>query len=163
MRSHSPTSAMSDIYSSHQNSIDDYVAAFTAEPGQCGAVFAIGKRVEGLELFDCADTLGDMLPKLVRSYAIDALEGGRERPKGAKLKRAQEFLQLVIEAPVETFPAVGLGTEIRMSASGLIAGGLVADDRVVHLAAFSAPVAANDGDGGGFFASLNSRRRRMYR
>jgi hypothetical protein len=163
MRTSSPTSAMSDIYSSHQNSVDDYVKAFTAEPGQCGAVFAIGKHVEGLELFDCADTLTDMLPKLVRSYAIDALEGGKSNPKGAKRKRAQEFLQLVIEAPVETFPAVGLGTEIRMSASGVIAGGLVADDRVVHLAAFSAPVAANDGDGGGFFASLNSRRRRMYR
>jgi hypothetical protein len=164
MRSPSPTGAMSDIYQSHRHSIDDYVKAFTAQAGQCGAVFAIGKHVEGLELFDCADTLTDMLPKLVRSYAIDALEGGKSNPQGAKRKRAEEFLQLVIDSPVETFPAVGLGTEVRMSASGLIAGGLVADDRVVHLAAFSAPVAANDGDGGGgFFASLGSRRRRMYR
>ena len=124
---------------------------------------AIGKRVEGLELFDCHDTLTDLLPKLIRSYAIDALETRGATPKRAKPKRAREFLQLVIEAPVETFPAVGLGTEIRMSASGLIAGGLVADERVVQLAAFSAPVAANDDDGGGFFASFKSRRGRMYR
>ena len=175
MRTSSPTSAMTDIYSSHKHSIDDYVGAFTAAPDQVGAVFAIGKRVEGLELFDCADTLADLLPKLIRSYAIDALEGRSDRwgqtPRGqaprtkrrAKPKRAREFLQRVIEAPVETFPAVGLGTEIRMSAEGLIAGGLVADERVVHLAAFSAPVAANDADGGGFFASFKSRQRRMYR
>jgi len=141
----------------------DYVNAFTTESDQVGAVFAIGKRVEGLELFDCHDTLTDMLPKLIRSYAIDALETRGATPKRAKPKRAREFLQRVIDAPVETFVAVGLGTEIRMSASGLIAGGLVADERVVHLAAFSAPVAANEGDGGGFFANFNSRRRRMYR
>ena len=125
MRTSSPTGAMTDIYSSHQHSINDYVGAFTAAPDQVGAVFAIGKRVEGLELFDCHDTLTDLLPKLIRSYAIDALETRGATPKRAKPKRAREFLQLVIEAPVETFPAVGLGTEIRMSAEGLIAGGLV--------------------------------------
>lgn len=40
----------------------------------------------------------------------------------------------------------------------------LADDRVVHLAAFTAPAAANDDDGAGFFfTSFKSRQRRMYR
>ena len=37
-------------------------------------MFAIDGQVEGVDLFDRADTLAQMLPKLVRSYAIDALE-----------------------------------------------------------------------------------------
>ncbi len=78
-----PTSAMSEVFEANRSRLDDYVAAFDASPKQVGAVFAIGDRIEGLEVFDCAETLGEMLPKLVRSYAIDAIEArtsGQARP-----------------------------------------------------------------------------------
>jgi len=166
MGSHSPTSAMADVFETHRHRVEDYVGAFTAEAGQVGAVFAIGENIEGLELFDCNETLADMLPKLIRSYAIDAIEQVESHRRNPSSISADAFIQRLAKADVETYPAVGLGTEVRLTAPGVIAGGLVTDERVVHLAAFSAPAesqrqgAENDSRG---LASLWSRRRRMGR
>ena len=127
-------------------------------------MFAIGDKIEGLELFDCAETLADMLPKLIRSYAIDAIETVEAHRRNPGSVSADAFISQLVHAEVETYPAVGLGTEVRMSAPGVIAGGLVADERVVHLAAFAADAEYNqlDRDAEGL-ARMRTRRRRMGR
>lgn len=140
MNVNAPTSAMSDVYGAHQTRIDDYVGAFKADADQQGAVFAIGDRVEGMELFDCQQTLAEMLPKLVRSYAIDAIESVRGHRANPTTANAEAFLAQLRGADFETYPAVGEGTEIRANGAGVIGAGLVAQDRVVHFAAFAAPV-----------------------
>jgi len=166
MGSQSPTTAMADVFETHRHRVDDYVAAFAAETGQVGAVFAIGDNVEGLELFDCHETLADMLPKLIRSYAIDAIETVESHRRNPSAISADAFIQRLANADVETYPAVGLGTEVRLTAPGVIAGGLMTEERVVHLAAFSAPAESNrqdtENESRGL-ASLWSRRRRMGR
>ena len=43
-------------------------------PRQCGAVFAIDGKVAGLELFDSPGSFARYLPKIVRSYAMDAAD-----------------------------------------------------------------------------------------
>jgi muconolactone delta-isomerase len=160
MNVEAPTSAMADVFEQHQTRVEDYVGAFSAETGQTGAVFAIGDKIEGLELFDCDETLADMLPKLIRSYAIDAIEtveAHRRNPSGVS---ADAFIQHLARAEVETYPAVGLGTEVRMSAPGVIAGGLVTEKRVVHLAAFAAAAESNRSNAEGL-ARMRSRRHQM--
>ncbi|MFQ5635560.1 MAG: ARPP-1 family domain-containing protein [Gammaproteobacteria bacterium] len=161
-----PTSAMADIYRSHRTRVEDYVDAFTAGDGQIGAVFAIGENVEGLELFDCDETLADMLPKLIRSYAIDAIETVESHRRNPSAVSADAFISRLVTAEVETYPAVGEGTEVRLTAPGVIAGGLVTDERVVHLAAFAAPAESGRQDrenNSRGLASLWSRRRCMGR
>ncbi|MCP4927297.1 MAG: hypothetical protein GY916_15310 [Gammaproteobacteria bacterium] len=155
-----PTSAMADVFEQHQTRVEDYVGAFSAESGQTGAVFAIGDKIEGLELFDCDETLADMLPKLIRSYAIDAIETVEAHRRNPSTVRAEGFLARLAGAEIETYPAVGLGTEVHMSAPGVIAGGLVTEERVVHLAAFSSTAESNRNDAEGL-ARMRSRRRRM--
>ena len=59
---------------------------------------------------------------------------------------AQEFLARLQRSQMETYPAVGLGTEVRMAAPGLIAGALVAAQRLIHLAAFAEAGETNRGD-----------------
>ena len=160
MNVEAPTSAMADVFEQHQTRVEDYVGAFSAETGQTGAVFAIGNKIEGLELFDCDETLADMLPKLIRSYAIDAIEtveAHRRNPSGVS---ADAFIQHLARAEVETYPAVGLGTEVRMSAPGVVAGGLVTEKRVVHLAAFAAAAESNRSNAEGL-ARMRSRRHQM--
>ena len=160
MNVEAPTSAMADVFEQHQTRVEDYVGAFSAETGQTGAVFAIGDKIEGLELFDCDETLDDMLPKLIRSYAIDAIEtveAHRRNPSGVS---ADAFIQHLARAEVETYPAVGLGTEVRMSAPGVIAGGLITEKRVVHLAAFAAAAESNRSNAEGL-ARMRSRRHQM--
>jgi hypothetical protein len=58
-------------------------AGCTPVDGQVGALFAIGDRIVGFDLFDSADTCRKLLPKLVRSYAIDAIDSSaRPSPLG---------------------------------------------------------------------------------
>jgi hypothetical protein len=144
MHAASPTQAMAAIYDRHRTRVEDYVTAFLATDDQIGAIFAIGGGVVGFDLFGRRATLGAMLPKLVRSYAIDAIEWANETPSPPGRRDAEEFLDRVARAEVMSYPAVGLGTDIRLTGSGVTAGGLVVDGSVVHLAAFAAATAGGD-------------------
>ncbi len=147
MRSPSATSAMADIYEQHRPTLQAYVDAFGSAEGQVGAVFAVGGRIEGLELFDADRTFAELLPKLVRSYAIDAMERPPE-PAAADPAAAPRFVERVANTQAETYPAVGLGTDVRLRGHGVIAAGLMFDEQFVHLAAFAAPgdESATDGE-----------------
>lgn len=160
-----PTSAMSSVYETHRTRVDDYAAAFRAQPGQVGAVFAIGDKIEGLELFDNETTLAELLPKLVRSYAIDAIESLESHRRNPDPKSASAFTDSVAAGDCESYDAIGIGTDVRLTAPGVIAGGLVADGRVVHLAAFASdaePQRREQATGlfSDFVSRLRDRRRR---
>ena len=70
----SATDAMGDVYEKEKARLDEYVNAIEPLPRQCGAVFAVDGKVAGIELFDCPATYARYLPKIVRSYAMDAAE-----------------------------------------------------------------------------------------
>lgn len=131
----SPTRAMADIYERFSGSVEEYVGAFAAVEGQVGAVFALNGEVAGLEVFDAQTTLKSLLPKLVRSYALDAVEGGHATSAPA-VETVISFLGSVAGAEGRTFPGVGLGQDIRIRGDGASGAALVADGAVVHLCAF---------------------------
>jgi hypothetical protein len=136
MQVRSPTSALSDVFESHRSHVEDYVGAFEAAPEQTGAIFAIDGRVEGLEVFDAAATFARLLPMLVRSYAIDALETASRPAKVAVLNEAEAFVERLANAESSEYDALGLGREIRVNTADIVAAGLVVEDVLVHLAAF---------------------------
>lgn len=153
MRAQSPTAAMSSIYERHAAEMDEFVARVEAVPDQVGAVFAIGDRRLGLDLFDKPETLAAMLPKLVRSYAIDAMDraryGNDEGRPPASGAVAQELLDRIRGGSFEDHPAVGMGRDVLITADDLVAGALVVDDAVVHLTAFAESVRARTAPGAG--------------
>lgn len=159
-----PTSAMADVFETHRASLDDYVEAFEPGPEQTGAVFAIDGRIEGTEIFDSPQTLEEMLPKLIRSYAIDAIESVKSKKRNPTAEDARVFIRKLANATLETYPAVGEGTEVRINSSGVIAAGLIAEGRVVHLVAFATSTGAKPSspDSGGL-ARSRSRRNGMVR
>jgi hypothetical protein len=139
MAAPSPTSAMGDVYRQRSQGVDEYVRAFPAVDGQIGGVFAVGGKLIGIELFDHPATLRELLPKLVRSYALDAIEDSERRGQAHAVPTANDvtrFLQEIREAEAETHPGVGLGTDVRLSGPRIVGGALVHDDRVLHLSAF---------------------------
>jgi ARG/rhodanese/phosphatase superfamily protein len=140
----SHTSAMSGIFDKHHGLIDAHMKAFPLAMGQCGAVFLIDRLPVGLEFFDGEAIFASLFPKFLRSYALDAIDTpsatvgsgiGVDDPKAV----AQNFINTVAraaEAKAKPFPTVGLGQTVRVSDDRLAAAALVADERVVHLAAF---------------------------
>jgi hypothetical protein len=136
----SPTRAMGDLYEQQQQGIEAYAAALPTVEGQVGAAFAGNGEISGVDLFDCPSTLRALWPKLVSSYALDAIEAkGRPVEASAPVsprEAATQFLDRVGKAAVETFPALGLGEDLRLRAPGVAGGALHVKDRVVHLSAF---------------------------
>jgi len=137
MQAASDTGAMSAIFERHAAPIEAYAGAIAAVDGQVGAVFAIDGQVTGLDLFDASETLRKILPKLVRSYAADAIEGGGRHARKPPVRKAEAFLQAVSSAGARAFPAVGAGIDLRFESDAVTGGALAVDDRFVHLAAFA--------------------------
>jgi hypothetical protein len=84
---------------------------------QVGVVFIINGAQAGLELFDAASTWRKLAPKLVRSYAVDAIDR-RGRPSQNRAPLAHMAFARAVEAtPASAFPAIGEGSDVRPPAS----------------------------------------------
>ena len=136
LHGHSETASMADLYDHVADTLALYTHAFNPQPLQVGAVFAIQDRIVGMELFDSDHTWAGVLSKLIRSYALDALEHETCAPVTPNPVVAQQFLERVREARRESYPALGEGEDVRFMAFDISGGALIAEDRVVHLAAF---------------------------
>jgi hypothetical protein len=142
LREHSSTSAMADMYDSAAGDLEQYARAAAIVPRQVGAMFAVGGSVVGLDLFDSADTFTKLLPKLARSYALDALS--ERRSSGGQAQQfpmprqedAKAFLQSVLAAEARAVPATGEGEDVRLTGHAIAGAALVVDGRVIHLSAF---------------------------
>lgn len=140
----SNTSAMSNIFDAHQPTIDEYVRAFATVDGQCGAVFLLEGIPVALDLFESDVILRKLMPKLLRSHALDALdERDVHAPKHIGLldprDSAKAFIASVAKAAQDNarmFPTVGVGQAMRVEDKAIAAAALLVDSAVVHLAAF---------------------------
>jgi hypothetical protein len=141
----SDTQAMSDIYESRGEKLGEYLSKFETAKHQVGAMFAIDGAVAGLDLFDKETTLSRVLPKLVRSFALDAVEVSSDRRRDASTEMAAQFIGLTGEAAVEQFPAAGLGEDLRLTGRTVSGGALNVDGATVHLYAFPLQSARDSG------------------
>lgn len=135
----SQTSAMDAIFSTHSASLESFVAGCQPVDGQVGALFAVNDVIVGFDLFDQPSTLRKILPKLVRSVAVDAIDAADVPPASAPASlaaMAAQFLAVAAQAPQHRAPALGLGEDIRLTASGMAGAALSVDAHVVHIGSF---------------------------
>ena len=137
MQARSPTGAMGSIFEKHARTLDEFVNRLQAVPGQVGGVFCVAGTICGMDVFDKATTFAALLPKLVRSYGIDALEHGSGTDAAPSRNAVSRFLGSLCEGRLDEHDAVGLGHDVRVEAAGIVAGGLMVDSELIHLAAFA--------------------------
>ena len=145
LQASSRTSAMADIFEQQSTRVEDYLHAIRLQDGQVGAMFLIGDEVRGADIFDSSKTLRAVLPKLVRGYALDAIDHARvdtELPSGTSADDARRreavrrFLGDASESETKLFETVGLGQSSRLLGTRISGGALMAQNRIVHLSAF---------------------------
>ena len=159
----SDTGAMSDIYEHKEKGVKEFVEHFRPIEDQIGAIFAINNTISGVDLFDSSDTLEKVLQKLVRSHALDAVETTNPVDDRTDREDAIRFLQILADSKFESFPAVGLGEDLRIESRIMAGGALVAEGRTVHLWAF--PLKSENTSERERFRShiaRSSRRRKMH-
>jgi hypothetical protein len=132
-----PTSALSDAYESYEDRLSDYLEKFRVVEWQLGAVFAINGQVLGLECFGCSDTFSVFFDRLVKSYALDALDWLKDSTKDAvPPEKARRFIQSAAKSKGEGHPSVGIGQTVIFESRSVSGAALIEGDRVYHLSAF---------------------------
>jgi hypothetical protein len=132
----SSTGAMSDIYEKEKGHIDIYKDIFKHVEGQIGAVFAIGKTIFGMDVFDKEDTCRKLMPKIIRSYVMEILYGDK-RDKQPEAEDVKEFLKTVAESQFSPHKSPGAGTTVSITGKKVAGTSLVMKDTVVHTAIFN--------------------------
>lgn len=127
----SPTEAIEDVYVSFGRRLDEYVAPFPRLDGQSGAAVAIGGRVGCLDYVSRSDVWAGLYPKLLRGYALDALEAGVDA--GPPPERMARFLKSYFEARRARRPRVGLGEESALETPLAVGSELRVGDELVAL------------------------------
>lgn len=157
-RSYSNTGAMESAYESERHTLDDYVRAFSRQPRQVGIVAGVDGRILGVDVFDHPTTLQHLYPRLIRSYALDALTWHTEAAAGAAPawhrgratvapeqpvteslsgpEDARQFIETCLAGDISVHSAIGVGEQLRISSRRAVGGALRAWDSLIHLALF---------------------------
>jgi len=157
----SPTGRMSELYTKDRPLLDEYLQQFRPVDNQVGALFLVNGKVAGLDGFGSPEIMARVFPKLVESYAIDALDmyrpGSAEKTNGTD---PELFLRGCREAKSEERPSVALGTDCRLSSDDRIGAAFVFQDSVLHLSLFARDSGEEmGGNTGSRFARMSHRRR----
>ena len=160
LQSSSATSAVEQVFEDHEEKLGQYVEHLNCVEGQVGSFFSVKGRLAGMELFDSAETCRLLMPKIIRSYALDAIDPGYRPSNNSGIGSPKEMLELVAGFGYSSHKAVGEGEDLRFDSTPGIAGGaLFARDRIIHLCVFVSDEGQSFGDGSGYHTSASLRRR----
>ena len=136
LKASSPTGAMSAIYERHASTVEEFTRAFAWEEGQCGLAFAIAGRIVGLEIFDHPEVMRRFFRKLVRSYALDALDAAPGENEPASVEAVCALVTQIATARSFAEQALGIGKDVRFTGPKIGGAALWAHERYVHICAF---------------------------
>jgi hypothetical protein len=132
----SPSHALHQAYLDYEDQLGDLGGRLRVPEGCHGAAFAHGGRVVGADLFDRPATLGRLWPKVLRAYALDALEDTATPAAPVAREAVRDWLRSAARAKAEPFKSPGLGYDIRLEGDGVVGAGLVVEDQPVHVELF---------------------------
>jgi len=133
----SVTGAAAAMYEQRRDALDRIIASIKPMDQQVGALFTIRGMIAGFDAFDHPRTWAQTVPKLLRSYGLDALDttiGG----DGFATPDLQRFVEAVSCATCTVYPAVGAGRDLRFEGGGIVGAALETTKGVVHAVAFPA-------------------------
>ena len=136
---HSRTGSYQDYAQTRRTDCEEIIQAFRPLPDQVGCVVAIHGDVVALEAIGKPEVFARVLPGLLRSYAIDAVDWTwlKSQPEAeAAFDAPEPFLKAVAEARVDRARSLGLGDDLRLEGAR-VAGCALDSGGIVHLTGFA--------------------------
>lgn len=168
----SRTAAMKDVYDAKGADLDGYLKSFRLAAGEKGILVFVDGRPAGLDYVSREAAFAALFPKLVKSYAMEAMLVSERRKRGrgkgdpekALVKptadEAREFLKRATSCEEKRYESVGLGWSFRYQGPGVVGSALAFNEKAVHMAFFSVDEAEGLEDPGPL---ASSRVRRGFR
>jgi len=132
----SETGAMRDAYEVKQADLEKYARAFAEIRDIQGIAVFLGGKLVGLDYVSYRPAMNDLLPKLIGSYAMDALcrkENGHRAPDAGEVKK---LLSRIGRCALEVQKSEGVGDDARLDGPDLQGAALIALNTVIHLSTF---------------------------
>ncbi len=156
---HSPTAAMKDVFEGKKDDLEEYMKAFPCLPHQKGMFVLEGGEVAGWDMLSRESAFEVIFPKLVKSYAMDAvLEKGKKKGSSKlAVEEAKRFLQEIKNCKEKKYPSSGQGWDYRFEGKDKVGSALVYRKGIIHMAFFKISKEERVGRMSGY------KRRRGYR
>lgn len=132
----SATGAMRDVYTAKTEELNEYLQTFECVPHQQGSLVFINGEAAGFDVISRESAYESLHPKLLGSYAIDALIQKKERFDKPSADKARELLQQAQMCEESKFDSIGRGHDYRFEGPNVVGSGLVLAGSVIHLAFF---------------------------
>ncbi|HET7498077.1 MAG TPA: tetratricopeptide repeat protein [Candidatus Eisenbacteria bacterium] len=130
----SPSGALDDVYTKLGRNLDQAVEPIQSGEDWCGAAFAFGGRIVGVDLFDKPATLRLLWPKLTRAYALDVM--GKTRVSDLSKTWVESWIHDAAHSLIDFFPSPGAGIDCRFESNHHAGAVLIVDGCPVHLEMF---------------------------
>lgn len=130
---HSPTRAMRDVFESKTNDLEDYVGAFEYVPHQKGLLTFVNGEVGGLDFISLESAYKILHPKLVKSYAMDALLQKTEKSNKQYLHQARAFLKEATLSQEKKYRSIGHGWDYRFEGKAIVGTALIYRKKVIYI------------------------------
>jgi len=153
----SQTGAMKAAYDVKMDDLNDYMSAFPAVQDQKGLLAFMDGEIVGFDFISREEAYGILHPKLVKSYAMDAILQKTKLTESPDVSKAEEFVSKTQKCKEKKYESVGKGWEVRYEGKSLVGSTLKFGKKVIHMAFF----VITESDKTGEMAS--SRRRTRFR
>lgn len=133
---HSETGAMKDIFYAKMEDLDKFLEAFKCEPHQKGLLITINGEVVGFDAISLESAYKKLHPKLVKSYAMDALLQKKKKSVLPSIEKAKTFIKEAISAHGKKYKSIGYGWDYRFESENIVGSALIYNRNVIHTAFF---------------------------
>ena len=127
---------MRDIYESKEKDLKGYLEAFQYVPRQKGIFVMVNGAVTGFDVISLESAYEGIHPKLVKSYAMDAVLSKSGKNDEPSVEKARSFIEQASRCGEKKFKSVGHGWDHRFEGNGLVGSSLVYQEKIIHLAFF---------------------------
>ena len=131
----SPTEAAEELYVSREPTLEEYAQELPRVEGQGGALVAYSGSLSCLDYVGRSDVFAGLYAKLLRGYALEAVEHDEARP--LRKTDVSRFLRAVAAAERRLVESAGSGIESRFE-GGVLGSELSAFGELVALTAYAA-------------------------
>jgi len=154
---HSRTAAMKDVYEAKEKELDEYLKTFLCLPQQKGLLTFIDEEVVGFDFLSLDSAYAQLHPKLVKSYAMEALLQKTSKTEKPSADKASHFFREAGRCKEKKYKSVGKGDDHRFEGKQMVGSALKYQKKVIHMAFFSITESEKAGKIAGF------KRRREFR
>lgn len=153
----SQTGAMRDIFQAKKGDLDEYLKAFICVPHQRGLFTFIDEEVVGFDFISLEAAFSKLHPKLVKSYAMEALLRKKPLTERPETEKAKKFIKEATKCEEKKYKSVGKGWDHRYEGKEIVGSVLKLRKKVIHKAFFRITESEKAGKIAGY------RRRRGFR